>query len=117
MKLLCMDCGAEIDPEGRNLICCPECGSQSIPADLDDSVTITISNHELRILTMWASNWARGASRPGVDMNKPIGVILARLGTQTSAALTLSQEIADVRAAFPESEVKVRDASGKELDI
>lgn len=117
MKLLCMDCGSEIDPEGRKLICCPECGSQSIPADLDDSVTITITNHELRILTMWASNWARARSTAELDLTKPISVILGRLGTQTTAALSLSQEIADVRAAFPESEVKVYDGTGKELDL
>lgn len=44
-------------------------------------------------------------------------VILARLATQTDVALSLSQEIADVRAAFPDSTVTVTDSTGKELDL
>jgi len=101
----------------EGLKCCPHCQSQAVPADLDDSVTIQITNHELRVLTMWASNWARRMSRPGSDLNKPISTILTRLGTQTSAALTLSQEIADIRQAMPDSEVKVYNDRGEVLDL
>jgi hypothetical protein len=94
---------------------CPSCGDRShIPADLDETVTIKITKHELRIMTIWASNWAR---KCGGDSLKPMRVILDRIGTQTGVALTLSQEIADLRAAFPESEVTVKDEDGKDLDI
>lgn len=114
-RLLCIDCGAEVEFK-KGMRACPQCGSTSIPADLDDAVTIRITNHELRILTMWASNWARRFSTPETDMNKPISVILSRLATQTSAALTLGQEIADLRAALPGSQILIYEG-GKESDL
>ena len=76
-------------------------------------MTVTLTRHELRILTIWAENWAREC---GAHALKAMGTILLRLGTQTDAALTFSQEIADLRAAFPDSQVTVRDATGKEID-
>lgn len=118
MRLLCLDCGEEITlSEDHEIYGCPNCGATSIPADLDDAVTVTITNHELRILSIWASNWAYEHTTTDLDLAKPISVILARLGTQTLAALTLSQEIADLRATFPNSKVTVYGQDGEEVDI
>jgi hypothetical protein len=112
--LLCLTCGNTTSTdEAPNA--CPACGDgEHPPADLADSVTVTLTTHELRILTIWAENWARQC---GGDAMKAMGTILLRLGTQTDAALTLSQEIADVRAAFPDSEVTVHQADGTETDL
>lgn len=110
--LLCLDCGAPTDvPPGAFLRGCPACGSTSIPADRDDTVTLTITAHELRVLTMWAANWAQKIGHGHVVQG-----ITDRMGTQTAVALTLGQEIADVRAAFPEARIEVRGENGEVID-
>lgn len=119
MRLLCLRCreitGAS---EGHSLNACPACGNTNPPADADDTVTITLTTHELRILTIWASNWAEAhTDKPeGQDSPRVIAGILDGIGQYTSAPLSLRQEVADVRAAFPDSEVTLyRD--GEETDI
>lgn len=115
-RLLCLCCGAEVDqvPDMKG---CPACGcARHVPAALGDSVTVSITTHELRILTMWASNWARSISRDDPHIGSVVGTILERLGQQTSAALTLSQELADVREAFPDARVVVVE-DGRETDL
>jgi hypothetical protein len=116
MRLLCLACGEETAPTGP-LSACPHCGNQGVPADLDDMSSITLSTHELRILTMWADNWATYIEKRHPGSQRVIRTILDRLATQTAAALTLRQEIADVRAAFPDAEVKVHDSRGRETDL
>lgn len=111
MRLLCLRCRTvtQIKPD-QHLAGCPGCGDRSgIPADADDTVTVTLTKHELRILTMWADNHARTiASRPGLEhMPQITAGILDYLGQQTDAPLSLAQEMADVRAAFPDSTVTV----------
>jgi hypothetical protein len=109
-RLLCLMCGVETDEFlGEPLAACPSCGDRSgMPADLDRMVAVRISEHELRILTMWATNWAARSPETTTVMR----VIVDRLATQTSIPLTLSQEIADVRAAFPDATVTVRNEHG-----
>lgn len=111
MRLLCLCCRTitEIQTD-QSLAGCPGCGDRAgIPADADDTVTLTITKHELRILTMWADNHARSiASKPGMEhMPQVIGGIFDYIGTQTDAPLSLAQEMADMRAAFPDSKVTV----------
>lgn len=108
MRLMCLECGGEAntdDPGMGNLKACPQCGATGIPADLDDTGTVVITRHELRILTMWADNYARSitARHPGSD--KVVRTIVDRLGTQTDTPLTLSHEFADLRAEFGEVRV------------
>ncbi len=63
---LCLRCSANINPQDPRLFDeehpfyggCPECGETGIPADLDDSVNIKITWHELRVIVMWAERWA-----------------------------------------------------------
>lgn len=114
-RLLCLQCGTVAETSEEH-DACPGCGdSMHVPADLNDTVDLTITRHELRILTIWASNWARQHNDPGTS--QCIKTVLDRLGTQTDTALTLSQEIADLRAAFPGSQVDVYDGAGDPLDI
>lgn len=113
-RLLCMACGSEAD-QTPDMRACPSCGDASHPpADLSDAVSLTISTHELRILTMWASNWAHSIEERYPGSNKAVSIILDRLATQTDAPLSLSQEIADLRREFGEVRV-YRD--GNEVDI
>lgn len=117
-RLLCLHCRAVIlvRPE-TPLSACPKCQSRSVPADLADTTTITLTTHELRILTIWASNWAHSIKdAPGcTDSPKVIAGILDEIGKTTSAALSLGQEIADLRAEF--GDVRVVRGDGTETDL
>jgi hypothetical protein len=114
VRLLCLSCGNTTET-GEPLNACPACGDKGhVPADLDDTVTVTLTKHELRIVTFWAESHAREL---GGDALKAMGVILLRLGTQTDVALTMSQEIADLRAVFADSKVTVHRDDGSEVDL
>ncbi|MFF8406886.1 hypothetical protein ACF06P_35325 [Streptomyces sp. NPDC015684] len=120
VRLLCCHCRAitEVDREGEPLTSCPNCGSTAVPADANDTVTVTLTKHELRILGIWASNYAESIKdRPGgEDSPRVIYGILDHLGTQTDVALSLRQELADLRAALPNSSVTVY-RNGEETDL
>jgi hypothetical protein len=120
MRLLCCHCRETtfMDPEGEHPTACPNCGSTAVPADAEDTATVTLTKHELRILCIWASNFAEGIkNRPGCeDSPKVIYGILDHLGTQTDIALSMRQEMADVRGAFPDSTVTVY-GHGEESDL
>ena len=108
-RLLCLCCGESIHGDEEvisRLSRCPHCQcDRHSPADLDRTVTVTLTEHELRILTMWTTNYARTLDE---HCQRGVAGIVDRLGTQTTVPLTLSQELADVRAAFPDATVTVR---------
>ena len=54
--LICNEEFSEQELEGFDR--CPQCGCTGIPASPKEDVTIKINWHELRILTIWAENWA-----------------------------------------------------------
>ena len=121
-RLLCLACSEEsVVSDDVHTHGCPKCGDTvGVPADLADTVNIHITNHELRILTIWASNYADAMDQlhpNDVPLRPVVQGIIDRIGTQTTVPLTLSQEIADVRALFPDSEVHVYRADGTEMDI
>lgn len=113
--LLCLCCGAEVVSTVPALQACPACGCDVHgPASIAerDMQTVRISAHELRILTFFAANWAARVDgedrRPDVaHIVWAVQTIVDRLGQQTAVALTMSQEIADVRAEFPDAVVTV----------
>lgn len=57
---LCTHCRSEFtDAEIKGAIGCPSCGTKGVPADLRKKHTITLTDHEWRIIFMWADNYAR----------------------------------------------------------
>lgn len=103
-ELLCLCCHTSTE-QVPDMRACPSCGcSKHPPADLGDTVTITLTQHELRVLTFWAAEHGRKVMSGPCN---PIQTITDRLSLQTSTALSFSQEIADLRAAFPASDVTV----------
>ena len=118
-RLLCVRC-REITtgtPEQiANLTCCPGCGSLGSPADLDNSVTLTITRHELRILTIWAANWENHIvkERGTRETRSAMTGICAGLAQYTDAPLSISQEIADLHTLPGVSNVTVIEADGSE---
>jgi hypothetical protein len=99
-ELLCLCCAATTTDDGH-LDACPTCGCREhIPADLGDTVTVTLTRHELRILTFWAAGFAR--QHPATHMASVVQTITDRLTTQTDTALSLTQEIADFQTHLQE---------------
>jgi hypothetical protein len=67
-------------------------------------VTIKINTHELRILTIWADNWAQANCEP--QSKKTLSCILQRLAAQLPGTpLTLAGEVKDLQDAGYQAEL------------
>lgn len=100
----CLICGKEYSHEELGDVeACPNCGTTTIPCDIKDDVIIGVNWHELRILTIWAENWARhldGNLEEGEEKNLlAIMTIAQRLQKQfpDKTPLTLFGEIKELR--------------------
>lgn len=91
---------------------CPSCGTESLPCDPADDVTVNVNWHELRLLCMWAENHSLSLAKssPEKCSQSPdvVYAICARLKAQHAerTALTLLDEFRGVRKAFPEFKVE-----------
>lgn len=100
VRIRCTDCGVEFDfkslPPGTS--CCPNCKSDGVPCDVALDVTIKINWHELRILCIWAENYARQIKKQGTVYS-----IVQRIEDQARKApmppLTLAREIGEIPGA------------------
>lgn len=99
-----------------NKISCPQCGSKSVPVDPDNDVNITINIHELRILGIWAENYAAVCDNKELDnayhesLKDCVNAITKRIRKQLIALnkdmpLTLSQEMEDLQKVYPNSDL------------
>lgn len=104
----CIDCGARFTDEEIKGWGCPTCGSQGVPCGTDQDVTVEINWHELRVLVIWAENYAAsckrnaGADRSSEKMPLTVSAIARRLQRQHPdlTPLTLAEEIAALPAAL-----------------
>lgn len=105
INILCLACGEPsfIEPDA-DIQACPHCGDTGLPADLDDTVTVTLTAHELRVLTFWSEAFSKDLIKHGYDpeqrTKKVLKTIVDRLSMQTDVALSQRQEMADLRALF-----------------
>lgn len=77
----CIVCRSEFSPEELvNATGCPTCGTLSLPSYISQDHTVKINWHELRILTIWADNWARHMGDP--QSEKLISAIVQGLEAQ-----------------------------------
>ncbi len=101
----CLHCSTEYSrKESEGISSCAKCGSKSVPCLIDDDVNIRINWHELRILTIWAENWARQIDDKEEDNGKDkllltIMTIAERLQNQfpTRIPLTMFSEMRELR--------------------
>lgn len=106
----CLICNEEFDEDDlKNATCCPKCGSLGIQADPKDDTTIKINWHELRILSIWAENWARKCDNDDNAKMKcvlTINCIAKRIQKQypEKTPLTLSGEIDDLKKSYQDIE-------------
>lgn len=73
----CTLCGFQVE-SFEGLTECPNCGTDGVPCHNDNQVTVSINTHELRLLCIWAENWA-GQTEAPVDV---VYAIAARLRKQ-----------------------------------
>lgn len=118
----CTDCAAEFtDEEIQNASSCPACGTTGVPCSISQDTEVKINWHELRILTIWASNWA--AAKCGESQQKTVNSIIERLEKQRKEdwpALTILGEIKELPAQLEAKGIDVGnvqyyDASGKRV--
>lgn len=104
----CTDCYKEFSEEEVGTSPgCPSCGTSSLPMWIKHDVEVKINWHELRILGMWAANYAESledASR--VSLHK----ILKRLSKyrpEDAGALTLVEEVKELQKSFPSASLSI----------
>lgn len=119
----CVDCGGRFAQEDIEGWGCPECGSQGVPCDVVKDTTVEINWHELRILVIWAENWAQHHARLKTDhssekMPRTISAIARRLQAQRPdfGHLTLSGEIAALPSDLAKSNYAIEDRIVETID-
>lgn len=94
----CITCGARFtkeDVEGAS--CCPKCASSGVPCATEKDFLLAINWHELRVLCIWASNYAEKLDN---DAKLCLRGIIFRLEHQApnETPLTLGGEVRDAQA-------------------
>lgn len=117
----CTECSFHVD-SFDDLTCCPNCKSKSIPCGDENQINLSINWQELRVLVMWAENYARKN-----DLTKVVYAISNRIEKQfpdraNDSPLTLAKEIGQLADAFdgvqvsdPKLRTDVANQTGHEL--
>lgn len=114
--IICSKCSAQFDADRLDdtVTACPECGARVLPMSEDNFVNIRINIHELRVLGIWAENYASIKDHENLDnpnhedMRELIDAITNRIRKQLpdpSMPLTLFQEFEQLRETFPKFEI------------
>ena len=113
----CVDCGARFTQEEIKGWGCPKCGSQGVPCGVGEDTTVEINWHELRILVIWAENWAQHCKRQASDdssgkMPKTVTAIARRLEAQRPTFGPLGIMMHDDRQSAPAPRSRGRARAG-----
>ena len=124
-EMWCTTCGYRV-PKAEvtdDLVGCPKCGTKSIPCDPAKDFLIEVNWHELRILGIWAMNWAQSIKNEpdSDDPYEPRGTsavascrgILSRLERQApdESPLTMGGEMRQLREAAARGEFGLKPSS------
>jgi hypothetical protein len=111
----CTSCGFRV-ASFEGLTGCPSCGSTNPPCADEDQVTISINWHELRILGIWAENYANSIEEKNPGSTKVIYQITDRIEAQHKGRtpLTLAHEIAALPADLKKAGI---DAGTMETNV
>jgi hypothetical protein len=93
----CTRCSLKIE-SFEGLTQCPRCGSKGVPCGYDAQVSISVNTHELRILCIWAENWA-GSTDADEDTVYAIAARLRRQLGDNDYPLTMADEFRALKAA------------------
>ncbi len=105
----CTDCAAEFtEEEIKGATGCPHCGTTGLPCSVNQDATININWHELRILTIWATNWAENKCDEAA--RKTLRSIIGRLQQQRKEgwpALTILDEVKELPETLKKDGIQV----------
>jgi hypothetical protein len=116
----CTLCSHKVD-SFDGLTQCPNCGSKGKPCGNEDQVSISINVHEIRLLCIWAENWA-GTINDGSEKSGGRDLIYAianRIKPQLpeskrSIPLTMREEFGQLKQSFPDFETNHKSADNPE---
>ena len=110
MAIRCVLCDHVVD-DTTGMSKCPSCGTKSLPVDTNDDVMVKINWHELRILGIWAENWARRIEKDSQGSVGVVDAIATRLEKQfpEKTPVTLCREIAKLQDVFPSAMLVTSD--------
>ncbi len=97
-EMWCTTCGARMSKEETEGVAgCPKCKATGIPCGPEQDFVLEVNWHELRILGIWASNWAQKECDKGSQQT--LRGILRRLEQQApgESPLSLGGEIRQLR--------------------
>lgn len=94
----CTLCGFKVD-NFEGLTSCPSCSHTGVPCGNENQVTVSVNIQELKVLCMWAENWAHQHKEETPYMPDVIYAIAHRLRQQLpkNIALTMSDEFEQLR--------------------
>lgn len=103
IAMWCTACGArQTGEETKNAHACPRCGNNGAPCHPDKDYLIEINWHELRILTIWATNFAASfKDETAAASQQALRGIIHRLSRQApnETPLTIGGELKEIREA------------------
>lgn len=108
----CTVCGVRLTEDEVKGWGCPKCGNKGVPCGCEQDTSVEVNWHELRILTIWAENWAHHIEdddKEGMDSKLVIQAIARRLQLQRPQfpQLTLTGEIAALPADLAKSGIEI----------
>lgn len=120
----CIDCGSEVE-SFDGLDACLFCNTQSVPCAWSDQVNVSVNWQELRVLVIWAENWARAHADSTPTMRRTVYRIAQRLRGQhpERGPLTLAEELGDLAGEYrlqvndPRLRQDIAEQTGREVDI
>jgi uncharacterized CHY-type Zn-finger protein len=117
----CIICDYEAtEEECRTISSCPRCHHKGVPSDPAEDVTIKINWHELRILGIWAENYASTIEDQTPGSRMVVASIADRIQKQfpDKIPLTLSAELRELKKHYPtlETNVDLEDHTFKPKD-
>ena len=100
--LRCTHCALELTKaESEGLNRCPRCKTEGLPMLVADDVTINVNWHELRILGIWAENYAACDRREDghESMQRTVNIICGRIHAQfpDKSPLTMTGELGELK--------------------
>jgi len=106
--LMCVECRA-VFSESRDILarmCCPACGSYATPADRRVMWPLTLTEHEWRLLFLFAEAWAGHLAAQRRAASAPLDAIRgiageARRQLPGIAPLTTLEEARDLESLLP----------------
>lgn len=99
----CTLCNFQIE-SFENLSECPNCGTINTPCSYTDQRKISINLHELRLLCIWAENWALAHGDVDENMIYAIAMRIRKQLNDENISLTMADEFRALKDAGYEYE-------------